>query len=108
MPATLAGRVGSLLLLAVCNAMEGSMVMSQAVLNLVFFIVAAIVVLIFLAIRRYWEEKLNMSEEEELLERRMASLNERQANRRRDDEIVRLLRGDEHPTVGRRRDSEQD
>ena len=34
------------------------------------------------------------------LERRISSLNEDQANRRRDDEIVRLLRGDEQRTVG--------
>jgi uncharacterized membrane protein len=78
--------------------------MSQELLNLVFFVVAAIIVLVFLAVRRYWNVRLNMSEEDEELERRMASLNERQANRRRDDEIVRLLRGDEQPTVGRRRE----
>ena len=76
--------------------------MSQELLNIVFVVVAVLVVLIFLAIRRYWDTKLNMSEEDEALERRMASLNEHQANRRRDDEIVRLLRGDEQPTVGRR------
>ena len=80
--------------------------MSQELLNIVFAVVAVLVVLIFLAIRRYWDTKLNMSEEDEALERRMASLNEHQANRRRDDEIVRLLRGDEQPTVGRR-DSER-
>lgn len=81
--------------------------MSQEVLNLVFFVVAALVVLIFLAIRRYWTVKLNMSEEDEALERRMASLNENQANRRRDDEIVRLLRGDEQQTLGQRRDVDE-
>ena len=76
--------------------------MSQEVLNFVFVVVAVLVILIFLAIRRYWTVKLNMSEEDEALERRMASLNENQANRRRDDEIVRLLRGDEQRTLGRR------
>lgn len=81
--------------------------MSQEVLNLVFVIVAGLVVLLFLAIRRYWTAKLNMSEQDEALERRMASLNENQANRRRDDEIVRLLRGDEQRTLGQRRDPDE-
>lgn len=81
--------------------------MSQEVLNLVFIIVAGLVVLLFLAIRRYWTAKLNMSEQDEALERRMASLNENQANRRRDDEIVRLLRGDEQRTLGQRRDPDE-
>ncbi|HEX6292434.1 MAG TPA: hypothetical protein VFZ66_24825 [Herpetosiphonaceae bacterium] len=77
--------------------------MSQEMLHILFAIVAGMLVFVFLAIRRYWEARVNISEEEEDLERRMASLNERQANRRRDDEIVRLLRGDEQPVVGERR-----
>jgi FtsZ-interacting cell division protein ZipA len=76
--------------------------MDQVTLNIVFVIVAVIVVVIFLAVRRYWESRLNMSEADEELERRVSSLNETQANRRRDDEIVRLLRGDEQPTVSQR------
>ncbi len=78
--------------------------MSQEMLHILFVVVAGLLVFVFLAIRRYWESQLNITEEEEELERRMASLNERQANRRRDDEIVRLLRGDEQPVVGDRRD----
>jgi hypothetical protein len=81
--------------------------MSQEMLNIVFLIVATFVVLIFLAIHRYWNVRLNMSEEDEALERRMASLNQNQANRRRDDEIVRLLRGDEQSTVGKRYDPDR-
>lgn len=77
--------------------------MSQEMLNIVFVVVAALLVLVFIAIRRYWEAQLNMSQEEEDLERRMASLNEVQANRRRDDEIVRLLRGDEQELAEDRR-----
>lgn len=77
--------------------------MSQEMLNIAFVVVAAVLVVVFLAIRRYWEAQVNMSQEEEDLERRMASLNERQANRRRDDEIVRLLRGDEQEMAGERR-----
>jgi hypothetical protein len=80
--------------------------MSQEMLHIVFVIVAGVLVVAFLAIRRYWEAQLNISEEEEDLERRMASLNERQANRWRDDEIVRLLRGDEQPVAGQRRRDE--
>jgi hypothetical protein len=76
--------------------------MSQEMLHLVFVIVAGLLVLVFIGIRRYWEARVNITEEEEDLERRMASLNEQQANRRRDDEIVRLLRGDEQPVVGER------
>ncbi|MBV9788559.1 MAG: hypothetical protein JOZ51_10325 [Chloroflexi bacterium] len=78
--------------------------MSQEMLNIVFVVVAALLVMVFLTIRRYWEAQVNKSQEEEDLERRMASLNENQANRRRDDEIVRLLRGDETPIAGERRD----
>ena len=76
--------------------------MSQGMLYLVFLVVAVLIVFVFTAVWRYWESSLNMSEEDEALERRMASLNENQANRRRDDEIVRLLRGDDHPIVGQR------
>ncbi len=78
--------------------------MSQEMLHILFVIVAGLLVFVFLAIRRYWEAQVNITEEEEALERRMASLNERQAHRRRDDEIVRLLRGDEQPVAGDRRD----
>jgi hypothetical protein len=76
--------------------------MSQEMLHLVFVIVAGLLVFVFIGIRRYWEARLNITEEEEDMERRVASLNEQQANRRRDDEIVRLLRGDEQPVVGDR------
>lgn len=77
--------------------------MSQEMLNIVFVVVAALLVMVFVTIRRYWEAQLNKSPEEEDLERRMASLNEHQANRRRDDEIVRLLRGDEQELAEERR-----
>lgn len=80
--------------------------MNQIELNLLFAAVAVIVLLIFVAVWRYWSDKLNMSQEDEALERRMAALNEGQANRRRDDEIVRLLRGDEQRTLSGR--SERD
>lgn len=77
--------------------------MSQEMLNIVFVVVAALLVMVFLTIRRYWDAQVNKSQEEEDLERRMASLNEHQANRRRDDEIVRLLRGDEQELAEERR-----
>ena len=76
--------------------------MSQEMLHIVFVIVASLLVVVFLAIRRYWEAQVNISDEEEDFERRTALLNEQQANRRRDDEIVRLLRGDEQPIAGER------
>lgn len=74
---------------------------------LLFAIVAAISIFAVVAVQRYWHDKVNLSEEDEALERRVSSLNEYQANRRRDDEIVRLLRGDEQPTVGQRRDGDE-
>ena len=72
---------------------------SQLVSWLTFAVIAAIIVVAIIAIVRFWDAQLNMSEEDIALERRISSLNEDQANRRRDDEIVRLLRGDEQRTV---------
>jgi hypothetical protein len=71
----------------------------QIVTWLVFALVAALLVGGLLMIRRYWEERVHLTDEERELERRMSSLNLDQAHRRRDDEIVRLLRGDEQRTV---------
>jgi hypothetical protein len=64
-----------------------------------FVLVAAIVVIAVVAIQRFWNAQLNMSDEDVAFERRISALNEDQANRRRDDEIVRLLRGEEQPIV---------
>lgn len=75
---------------------------------LLFSVVAAIAVFAVIAVQRYWQDKVNLSEEDEALERRISSLNEHQANRRRDDEIVRLLRGDEPRVMGQPRDVEED
>ncbi len=79
--------------------------MSQEILLVVFLLVAGCVGVFIYVQNRRWSTRLNMSEEDEALERRMASLNEHQANRRRDDEIVRLLRGDEQRTIGQRSDN---
>ena len=73
--------------------------MNQLIVNLIFVAVAVVGVILLLAVWRYWSAYLNMSDEEIELERRMAALNERQAFRRRDDEIVRLLRGDAQLTI---------
>ncbi len=73
---------------------------SQLISWLTFAVIAALIVVGIIAIVRFWDAQLNMSEEDIALERRISSLNEDQANRRRDDEIVRLLRGDEQRTVG--------
>jgi hypothetical protein len=67
---------------------------------LTFLLIAALLVIGVIAILRFWEARLNLSDEDIALERRMSALNEDQAHRRRDDEIVRLLRGDEQRTVG--------
>lgn len=67
---------------------------------LTFIVIAALLVVAIIGILRFWDAQLNMSEEDIALERRVSSLNEDQANRRRDDEIVRLLSGDEQRVVG--------
>jgi hypothetical protein len=77
---------------------------SQLLSWLTFAVIAALIVLAVVAIQRFWDTQLNMSDEDIALERRVAALNEDQANRRRDDEIVRLLRGDEQRTIGENED----
>jgi hypothetical protein len=67
---------------------------------LTFLLIAALLVIGVIAILRFWEARLNLSDEDIALERRMSALNQDQAHRRRDDEIVRLLSGDEQRTVG--------
>lgn len=66
---------------------------------LTFALIATLLVIGIIAILRFWEARLNLSDEDIALERRMTALNEDQAHRRRDDEIVRLLSGDEPRTV---------
>jgi hypothetical protein len=74
--------------------------MDERILSwLTFALIAALLVTGIIAIVRFWDARLNLSDEEIALERRMTALNEDQAHRRRDDEIVRLLSGDEHRTV---------
>ena len=65
-----------------------------------FVVIAALIVVAIVGIVRFWDAQLNMSDEDIALERRVSALNEDQANRRRDDEIVRLLSGDEQRVVG--------
>lgn len=54
------------------------------------------------ALLRYWEGETNMSDDDYAFDRRVASYNDLLANRRRDDEIVRILGGQELPTVAER------
>ncbi|GAC1386512.1 MAG: hypothetical protein NVS4B8_02280 [Herpetosiphon sp.] len=70
----------------------------------IFILIAALIVIIVFLILRYWKHELNMSEEEVAYEKRISRLNQGQANRRRDDEIVRLLRGDERRVIGEDQD----
>jgi ABC-type anion transport system duplicated permease subunit len=78
--------------------------MDQTTLHIVYAVVAMAAILILIAIWRYWAVRVNKTADEEALERRMARLNQKQAYRRRDDEIVRLLRGDEQRILGQRND----
>lgn len=71
---------------------------------LIFLVTAALLVVIVIGIVNFWDAQLNLSEDDIEFERRMSALNEQQANRRRDDEIIRLLSGDEQRTVGDRDD----
>jgi hypothetical protein len=72
----------------------------QVISWLTFAVIAALIVIGIVAIIRFWNAQLNLSDEDIALERRVSALNEDQANRRRDDEIVRLLSGDEQRIIG--------
>ena len=72
----------------------------QIILWLAFVLIAVLLVGLVVLIKRFWEGQVNKSDEDVAWDRRVSSLNEAQANRRRDDEIVRLLSGDEQRTVG--------
>lgn len=74
--------------------------LAYIVLGIVIFIVLAGVAQ---ALLRYWEEQVNLTEEAQDLEQRVKQLNDQLANRRSDDEIVRILSGQETPTLGRER-----
>jgi hypothetical protein len=74
---------------------------------LIFLIIGAVALFLLLglarALLRYWEDQVQLTEENIDLERRVAHLNDDLANRRPDDEIVRILSGKESPTLGRDR-----
>ena len=71
----------------------------QVISLLTFVLIATLIVIAIIGILRFWDAQLNLTEEDIALERRVSSLNEDQANRRPDDEIVRLLSGDEQRTI---------
>ncbi len=71
----------------------------QVFVWIIFVLVAAIVIIGIVMIQRFWSAQLNMSDEDVAFERRISALNQDQANRRRDDEIVRLVSGQEQPIV---------
>ena len=72
----------------------------QVISWLTFAVIAALIIVAIVGIVRFWNAQLNLSDEDIALERRVSALNEDQANRRRDDEIVRLLSGDEQRIIG--------
>ncbi len=71
----------------------------------IFVLVAVLLIIGLVAIQRFWTARLNMSDEDIAFEKRISSLNEGQANRRRDDEIVRLLSGDDERVVSDDKDN---
>ncbi len=67
---------------------------------LIFLVVAALIVVAVVGILQFWNRELNLSDDDIALEKRMTRLNDGQANRRRDEDIVRLLSGDDNRIIG--------
>ena len=73
----------------------------------ILYVILGIIVLMILvgisrALLSFWEDQAHLSEDDIDLERRVASLNDRMANQRRDDDIVRILSGQDAPTLADR------
>lgn len=60
------------------------------------FLISAVILLgaIYL-VWRYWNNTVNLSPDEEAFDERIAALNERQANRLSDDQLIQPLSGDD-------------
>ena len=73
----------------------------------IYLVIGAVALFLLLGLARallhYWEDQVHLTEENLDLERRVAHLNDDLANKRPDDEIVRILSGRESPTLGRDR-----
>lgn len=62
-------------------------------------IVLVIIVFGTRAMWSYWQQETNLSDEDNAFDRRVAAHNDQLAHQRRDDDIVRILRGREMPTI---------
>ena len=82
--------------------------MGTAVIIIIVLLLAAVLVYGSQALRRYWDEETNMSDEDHAFDRRVASYNTTIANKQRDEDIVRVLRGQDMPTVADRYRRDED
>ncbi|HYF61280.1 MAG TPA: hypothetical protein VD886_00610 [Herpetosiphonaceae bacterium] len=82
--------------------------MGTAVIIIIVIFLAGVLVFGSQALRRYWDEETNMTDEDHAFDRRVASYNTSIANKQRDEDIVRVLRGQEMPTVADRYRRDED
>ncbi len=76
--------------------------MNAVVLLLMGVIFVGMIVVIPRLLQRYWDQETNRSDDDYEFDRRVASYNDKLAYQKRDDEIVRILRGRDVPTLAER------
>ena len=71
---------------------------------IVIFIGGLVIALVVVPriLQNYWEQESNLSDEDHEFDRRVAEYNNELAYRKRDDEIVNILRGRNVPTLAER------
>ena len=73
--------------------------MDPVTLAILFIICAIVLLSIVYMLWRYWDDVARVTPEEEAYDKRVASLNERQANRMSDKQLVRQLSEDDAWTI---------
>ena len=69
--------------------------MDALLLTILFLICAVVLLSIIYMLWRYWDNVAQVTPEEEAYDKRVASLNERQANRMSDKQLIRQLSEDD-------------
>lgn len=82
--------------------------MGTVVIIIIVVFLAGVLLFGSQALRRYWDEETNMTDEDHAFDRRVASYNTSIANKQRDEDIVRVLRGQDMPTVADRYRRDED
>ena len=82
--------------------------MGTVVIIIIVVFLAGVLLFGSQALRRYWDEETNMTDEDHAFDRRVASYNTSIANTQRDEDIVRVLRGQDMPTVADRYRRDED